>query len=64
MRAFCVCVYIELLSILLFLQTREEGKSLLHEILKLKGVLDSSTKQGGMEDLSAIDLDQAISPIT
>ncbi len=43
-------------------QTREEGKSLLHEILKLKGLEDSSGKQG-LQDLTAIDLDSEISPI-
>ena len=48
----------------MFLQVREEGKSVLQEILKLKAVQDSSSGGLAMEDLTTIDLDQEFSPIT
>ena len=45
-------------------QTREEGKSLLQEVMKLKALQDSSCKHGAMEDLGSLDLAQELSPIT
>lgn len=43
-------------------QTKEEGKSLLQEIAKLKAVQESSGKQVAA-DLAMIDIDHEFSPI-
>ena len=48
----------------LFPQVREEGKSVLQEVLKLKAMQDSTSGGQAMEDLSALDLNQEFSPIT
>ena len=53
-----------LLTVLFFLlvQAKEEGKSLLQEIAKLKAAQESSSKQV-TADLALIDIDHEFSPI-
>ena len=60
----CVCWYSCILPPLLS-QTREEGKSVMAEVQRLRSISESQDRPLGIADLAtSFDLDPEISPIT
>ena len=48
-----------------YIQTREEGKSVMAEVQRLRSISESAERSRGVADLATtFELDQEISPIT